>query len=387
MNPEAFPTSAAPAEPLRRPRTFGRTSLWAALVTFLCFNVVVATWRPKTGDENREADLLARLPSGHVPRFDYSTGIDLVKYMGFIPDARKQPLTYVVGMSQMYTINDPRPGDEIVAELLDDAVAPQARVFGLAAPNLDNEEAVFLVLATLIEDRTRPANVIFGSCFDKMRNIDIRPTMLRFLSQHAKLQSSIADVVGRYRSRYPLACEKLASSLHTAQAPVEDRSIEARLRGVAARVLPIAGARTEIDWTIQMRLYALRNAILHIRPTDKRPMLKSRYDLNMEFLGLLSDIAADIGIRLIVYVSPLNPQAENPYVESEYSAFKVALERLAQDHRLPFADLEDVVPAGDWGEFAGGPDFKHFRGEGHRLTARALLARFGPLLQQGGTAR
>ena len=47
---------------------------------------------------------------------------------------------------------------------------------------------------------------------------------------------------------------------------------------------------------------------------------------------------------------------------------------------MPFANLEGIVPRGDWGLFQGGPDFKHFKEEGHRLTSRAILDQFGSVI-------
>lgn len=129
-----------------------------------------------------------------------------------------------------------------------------------------------------------------------------------------------------------------------------------------------------------MGLFSLRNRVLGIRPTSKRPVIPYRYDLNREFLGLIADEAARNDVRLILYVIPLNPLSENPYVPGEYAAFKTWLEAFARERRIAFADLERAVPEEHWGEFMGGPDFKHFRGEGHRITAAAILARFRPLL-------
>jgi hypothetical protein len=34
----------------------------------------------------------------------------------------------------------------------------------------------------------------------------------------------------------------------------------------------------------------------------------------------------------------------------------------------------------------GGPDFKHFRGEGHRMTAAALIEHFGAVMAGDGGA-
>jgi hypothetical protein len=102
--------------------------------------------------------------------------------------------------------------------------------------------------------------------------------------------------------------------------------------------------------------------------------------LNREFLEVMALVAREHGVRLAVYVVPLNPLAETPYLPQEYEAFKHWLADFAAARRVPFANLEHTVPAGEWGLFAGGPDFKHFKGSGHRRTADALCAQFPTLL-------
>jgi hypothetical protein len=62
------------------------------------------------------------------------------------------------GMSQMYVINEFKSGDKTISELMDDKAAPKGvRVFGLAAPNLCNEEAMLLLLSTLSSPHTKPS--------------------------------------------------------------------------------------------------------------------------------------------------------------------------------------------------------------------------------------
>src|SRR5204863_873734 len=91
------------------------------------------------------APVVAQAGRHREPRFDESVGNELWRYWAAIPDATVQPLVVLSGMSQMYAINDPEPGDQTIAEWMDDRLAASGvRVFGLAAPNLDNEEALFL---------------------------------------------------------------------------------------------------------------------------------------------------------------------------------------------------------------------------------------------------
>ena len=141
---------------------------------------------------------------------------------------------------------------------------------------------------------------------------------------------------------------------------------------------------------VQGQLFDLRNWLFRIKNTSKRPIIQGRYDLNKEFLGLMVDLAQRNGVTMILYVIPLNPQAENPYIPEQYAAFKTWLEGFCREKGVPFANLEDLVPAQHWGTFMDGPDFKHFKGEGHRLTAQNLAERFGPIigrLKQRGAPR
>jgi len=54
---------------------------------------------------------------GHtIPRYDLSTGEDTASYLRFVPDASRQRLIVLSGMSQMYAINDQKDGDQTISE-------------------------------------------------------------------------------------------------------------------------------------------------------------------------------------------------------------------------------------------------------------------------------
>jgi hypothetical protein len=353
--------------------------------------------RQRTLKEQQQANVLAPLNSDRsttgngVPRYDISIGAKLDQYWEYIPDARVNRLAYLVGMSQMYKINDPRPGDETIAEHLDDMFAPRARVFGLAAPNLDNEEALFLLLSVLTDPKTKPRTFIYALCFDKMRFLDLRPGYMDFLRRHPEVQTEIIRVVKEYEGTYPLATAKLRTTLADLkeQTAEQENSLEHRLRVGVGRYVPLVGSRKELNVVLTYGvLYQARNTLLGIKNTTKRPIIQGRYDLNKQFLQMMIDVAQAHGVQFIFYINPLNPQAENPYVTSEYVAFKRWAESTAALRHVPFANLEDVVPKGAWGLFMGGPDFKHFAGEGHLRTAKAIADRFGPeIIDSAGSGK
>jgi hypothetical protein len=353
-------------------------------------NLGASRWQVQLGRERAE-NLLAIgkvVQPGVVPRFDWSVGESLASYLPFVPDARKTPLVIVAGMSQMYAINEALPGDQIISEHMDDALAPFGiRAFGLAAPNLNNEELLLLLLATLEKPETKPAAMLYGVCFDKFRNVDLRPSLAAFLGGNAALQDSWRSICHGRETRFPAACRKHEPSAEKPK-PVEDSrqpDLEGRLRTLAGEASPLVVSRADLNAVVQMQVFLFRNWLLHITPTSKRPVIASRYRLNQELLELFIEVARDHGVTPMLYINPLNPQAENPYVPSEYEAFKVWLTAMAQGRKVPFANLEGAVPLEHWGEFMGGPDFKHFKGEGHRRTATALLEAFAPALRQAAS--
>jgi hypothetical protein len=358
--------------------------LWIAAI-FAVLNVLILHWHKSLAEERKRNLLVSqdRAPATGA-RWDLSAGEDLGRYWPSIPDARTQTVVILAGMSQMYAINDARPQDKTISEHMDDALSKKGiRVFGMAAPNLCNEEAVLLLLSTMSDPRTHPAVFIYGVCFDKFRNIDLRSEYQAFLKDRPALRSLWNDTAKEYVGKYPKAGEKMIKSLGELwEEPPDRETMETRFRGWASRYFPVISARQDLNASVQGQLFLLRNWFLNIKPTSKRPVIEGRYQTNKEFLGMMEEIARRGGVKLVFYVIPLNPLAENPYIPEQYVGFKAWLEKFCRDRDVPFANIENVVPSEAWGEFMGGPDFKHFREEGHRLTASALLDCFGPVIQR-----
>ena len=191
-------------------------------------------------------------------RFDASVGEDVGRYWPNIPDARRQPLVILCGMSQMYAINEKKDGDQTIAEWMDDALAPKGvRVFGLAAPNLTNEEALLLLVATVSRPETRPRAFTYGVCFDKFRNIDLREGYRRFLGARPDLQEAWAALARKYAGRYPRATRDDARRAATRSAAGE-RAGEPDPRRRGRMCFPLVAARKELNAMAQIRLAPVR---------------------------------------------------------------------------------------------------------------------------------
>ena len=367
------------------------SAIWVLLFLVLAN---VGVWRRRSRwAEDRRANLLMPALSGALQgtnaaaarpvRFDWSCGTDLPRYLTFIPDARSCPVSILCGMSQMFSINEPQPGDQTIAEWMDDELSPRGgRVFGLAAPNISNEEVLFLLLTLLQEDRTTPRVFIFGACFDKFRNVDLRPELLNLLRDRPGLRKAWETTLNGAVMRFPLAAEKIKRTIESVRETENQKedSFEANLRGAVGKAVPVVQARRELAAEFNLTLFLARNKLLGIKPTSKRPVIRTRYDMNREFLSLACDLARERGVQMIIYVVPLNPRAENPYVPAEYAEFKQWIAEFTRERGIPFSNLESIVPSDEWGVFMGGPDFKHFKGSGHRRTATALIEHFGDRL-------
>jgi hypothetical protein len=214
-----------------------------------------------------------------------------------------------------------------------------------------------------------------------MRNMDLRPSYQAFLWAKPGLQESWKRTAEAYRERYPRACEKMLKTLESVQASrTANDSFEDSLRERLAVWVPVVACRKELNARTQQTLYEIRNTALGLKTSSKRPLIRARYEMNQEFLGMMIDVCAESGVEFITYVIPLNPLAESPYILEEYDGFKDWISRLARTREVPFVNLENLVPSHEWGLWLGGPDFKHFKGAGHRRTATKLLEEFGPLI-------
>jgi len=389
----------------------GHLSLWSAvrdralwsgalpwtLLALTVLNPLVGAWGQRLAAEHA-ANLMLRqheqtaATSGARPSFDWSVGERLGEYLRYIPRATDQPLVILLGMSQQYAINDPEPSDHITAEWLDAALAPAGtRVFGLAAPNLHNEEALLYLLALTGEPQTRPAALLYGLCFDKFRNGDVRASLLQLLRDRPALLADWQGLCTGRQARFAAACDEMRATA----ARLEERSelgdetprsqaqgsVEQRLRAAASRLVPLVRERRELNSHLQTTAYLLRNAVLGIKNTSKRPIIEGLYERNRQFLELMMEVAAERGVRFASYIIPLNPHGDNPYVPEEYAAFKVWARALSMRHGAAFDDLDELVPKEEWGLLHGEPDFKHFKGAGHRRTSAALVQRFAGLFR------
>lgn len=319
----------------------------------------------------------SRANANDVPRYDWSTGGEQQKYWGYMPDARKQRLVVLDGMSQQYAINDEQPGDRVISEILDDSLrAANTRVFGIAAPNLNHEEWLLHLHALTQDLATTPELMVFGVCFDKMRNVEVRETMRQVLNAEPALANSWQRAIDSLRASAPELATQMSRTLEASRAQSVtrlDQRVEQSVVSSLAEALPIVSLRADLRSFVFAQVYLFRNWVFQIKTSTKRPVLADRYLVNQQALVEAVRYAKQHHIRVLLYVIPLNLSADAPYVAEQYSAFKDWLKATASQEGVAFANLESAVPDESWGLLYGQPDFKHFKEAGHLATANALL--------------
>jgi len=178
----------------------------------------------------------------------------------------------------------------------------------------------------------------------------------------------------RLRTDYALAVEEQR----------KEQGFEAWLVNTLGPYLPIFQRREFLYASIESKIHRLRDRVFRIDTRTKRPILKSRYLLSMQFFELSLWIAHEQGIKVLLYNVPLRQEVENPYVADEYERFRRDLAVLAADNGAEFGDYDSLIPRELWGTWYATdfPDFSHFTAAGHRILAERVQHDIAGLLNR-----
>lgn len=284
----------------------------------------------------------------------------------------ERPWIFWLGNSQLHLINQFQPGAHLapywLRQELDCAVP-----LGMSLANANLQEQY--VLAGYAASHLPARMILLELCFDDMREDGLRVEFSGFLdaSARARLISNPAgrEIVTRAEAVWGNAdaADENDGLKGFAQKPVEDW-LDKALSGF----WPLWKDRSNLRIQVLTNLYFLRNALLGIKSTTVRKMIAPRYARNMKALEQLLRDARQRGIAVVAYVAPIRQGVALPYDAQEYRQWKIAVSDMARQHGANLVNLEALVPPALWGTYSTDDiDFMHFRGEGHKLLARALL--------------
>ena len=283
-----------------------------------------------------------------------------------------RPAILWLGNSQLHFINQYRAGDHLAPYWLRkdlDCAVP----LGLSLPNANLQE--MYVLEAVAARRLPVRAILLELCFDDLREDGLRSEFAGFFDA-ADRQSLMAGIVGRkILGRAEAAWNKANSGdENSGLNGFAQKALEENLNAALGNVWPLWAARSDLRAQVLVDLYFTRNAVLGITPTTVRKMIAPRYARNMSALEQLLKDARRRNIPVIAYIAPIRQDVSLPYDAAEYARWKMEILSMAQQNSARLVNLEALVPAAYWGETSHQDvDFMHFRGEGHKLLANALL--------------
>lgn len=290
-----------------------------------------------------------------------------------------------LGNSQLHSINFQQPGDHLAPYWLRKASScPDYYVpLGISLPNASLQE--HLVLAYYVVARTPISRVIVSLTFDDLREDGLRNEFADLLSEEDRnrLRTSPAgrSIIERAETEWRTSGGGGGKSDGGPLEGFVQKHVEDRLNAALSHVSRMWAQRANLQNAVLFDLYFARNALLGIKPTTVRKMIRPRYQRNMAALRSLLEYMRANGIPVLAYISPIRQNPVPPYDPVEYDAWKREVADLAHETGARLINLEKLVPDGQWGSYLGDEiDFMHFRGKGHQLLAEAV----GAALAKGG---
>jgi hypothetical protein len=288
-----------------------------------------------------------------------------------------------LGNSQLNAINQYVAGERPAPILLAERLRPRGvDVLTFSQPNASLQEhyVLFEYLTLRYDDF---GLLLLPLVFDDTRETGLRDAIAEALDDpavRARLQSTQIGV----------HLLEAASAAKVQSATTEDSLMarsEAAIEHWLSRRSALWTARSEARGRIGIWLHELRNTVFRIKPTSKRPVLPGTYEINLLALHGLLERSRELGIEVLTYIVPLRSDVEPPYVLDQYAGFKSDVARIATAYGATQVDLEDLVPAEDWGAKPGTAfgvaqelDFMHFQFHGHQLLADAITRALAPHL-------
>jgi len=299
---------------------------------------------------------------------------------GCLDGVRERALPAValwLGNSQLHAVMQKQPGDETAPWLLFGQFQQRdLDLLTFSQPNASLQE--HYVLYSYLRDRLPIERLILALVFDDLRETGLRADIATALESPGTRDRLEGTAIGRRLlgegETAQLAGGDLAGLNETFQESSE-RWLDDRLD----RHLPLWRARPEARGALFLGLYRMRNTVFGSTPQTKRRLIRGRYESNLAALDALLAATNEDGVRSLVYIVPLRSDVDTPYDAEDYRRFKQDVEVRCRAAGAAFANLEELVPAEDWGlkqttSMRGGVeiDFMHFRASGHARLASAL---------------
>jgi hypothetical protein len=250
--------------------------------------------------------------------------------------------------------------------------------YRLSAAGMTYAEALWYLLYMTTHPELTPDAVFLQANYQSMWNNGIRDGMAELLQDPA-----FRAVITREAARHAAYSGLFGEILQTAGThSVAPESSSQQTTSPAAN-LETAMRRTLTSWSgyrdrFEERdaflelLYRVRIYFLHLEPSTARSIPSSRLLESHSAIDRIATLCREHQIRLSLIRVPTNPQISLYRTPADRTAYVAYLDNLARAPGVHVYDLEDLVPARNWGMWYNGPDPLHMSRTGHHLLASRM---------------
>ena len=305
---------------------------------------------------------------------------------GYKIDKNNSPVIIWLGNSQLHAINQNQLGNETAAPQIHRFLKEfNFHTLTLSQANANLQEH-YLLFAYLL-DRFPIKTLILPIVFDDMREDQIRSNIENILKDQNSLKKINETLTGKSLiSRFN--DKNLADNHSNVLDDTMQKGFENSIDEKLGKIWPLWTKRDILRGELFGKLYLLRNSIFGIKATNTRKMIKGKYIKNRNAYQDILSLALDNKVEVLVYIPPIRSDIKIPYDLTEYNNFKKEIKDIAEEYKVYFTSLENLVPSEFWGKKASTNlrdedeiDFMHFQAEGHRLLAEAIFLEISKILQ------
>ena len=301
-------------------------------------------------------------------------------------DAESGPPTIGLwlGNSQMHTVNQRKDGEFVASLDASEILGWPVRTLSLPNASLQDH----LVMLNWALARRKPDWLIIGVVYDDLRENGLRPEYRDVFAE---------PWVATLESRGGLSVELAADLRSTVSAESGDLQGTSRSKRSTQQVVedwlqshlntwPVWSERPAMLTRWELDVREVRNRLLRVDATTKRPMIPWLTARNMQAFSDILTLAEQEGIKVLVYIAPLRWNPEPPYFLPAYEEWKASMKDICAERSVMFLDLDRLVPDEHWGSFNEKElDFMHFQHPGHVLLGRAIGNAIRQASGEGGT--
>jgi hypothetical protein len=262
---------------------------------------------------------------------------------------------------------------------------PDYLIYRLSAGGMSYTEALWYAAYLMSRRELKPDVIVLQINYQAFWQAGIRDGMLGMLQVPAFRQrveemahnnqpfsDTFQEALNHYAGlQAASAAGRDAATGEAAHHPGFGQAVEKATRRLLSKV-PGFDQRHSIKDSFLETLYRGRLYFLRLAPSTPRSITGVRLIRSQAALEETARLCRDNGVRLILFHAPLNPEVKLYRTAEDRQAHYAFVRDLAARYNVPVWDLENSIPAKDWGRLLNGPDPLHMGRLAHHLMAKKM---------------